>query len=171
MAMIKQAPPWITYVSELEQLFKLDDEVHVVYDNDEHNVKLYVENAEKATALMNLIPEKKEFGNVTLTIEVVPANGYERFNVDNEYQAALNGNGAFSFIKVVSGVFTNNITYVVFKNRVVQYFDDNLGDIYGQRSTLYQEIAKNIFGETEGVFFCTDVPASVREAGRVPANL
>lgn len=171
MAMIRQAPPWITYVSELEQLFKLDDEVHVVYDNDEHNVKLYVENAEKATALMNLIPEKKEFGNVTLTIEVVPTNGCERFNVDNEYEAALNGNGAFSFIKVVRGIFTNNITYVVFKNRVVQYFDDNLGDIYGQRSTLYQEIAKNIFGENEGVFFCTDVPASVREAGRVPANL
>lgn len=171
MAMIKQAPPWITYVSELEQLFKLDDEVHVVYDNDEHNVKLYVENAEKATALMNLIPEKKEFGNVTLTIEVVPTNGCERFNVDNEYEAALNGNGAFSFIKVVRGIFTNNITYVVFKNRVVQYFDDNLGDIYGQRSTLYQEIAKHIFGEKDGVFFCTDVPASVREAGRVPANL
>lgn len=171
MAMIKQAPPWITYVSELEQLFKLDDEVHVVYDNDEHNVKLYVENAEKATALMNLIPEKREFGNVTLTIDVVPANGCERFNVSNEYQAAFNGNGAFSFIKVVKGVFSNSITYVVFKNRVVQYFDDNLGDIYGQRSTLYQEIAKNIFGENDGVFFCTDIPVSVRLTGGVHANL
>ena len=60
----------------------------------------------------------------------------------------------------------NPITYVVFVNEVVQYFNDDLGDVYGQCSTLYQEIAKDVFGETEGVFFCTDVEEPVYALGK-----
>ena len=165
MARLKQAPPWITFVSELEQMFKYDAEVHVVYDNDEHEVKVYVDTAAKAAALAELLPSVKEFGNITLAVAVVPANGTTPIKKGGLFEAAFKGNGAFSFTKTVRGVFSNDLTYVVFRNRVVQYYDDNLGDIYGQRSTLYQEIAKNLFGETEGVFFCTDVEEPVRALG------
>ena len=48
------------------------------------------------------------------------------------------------------------MTYVVFKKEVVQYFNDSLGDIHGVCSTLMQDIAKDIFEDTEGVYFCTD---------------
>lgn len=53
--------------------------------------------------------------------------------------------------------------YVVFKNCVVQFFNDNLNDIYGNISTLYQDIAREIFAdaEWEGVFYCTDVETHV----------
>lgn len=44
-------------------------------------------------------------------------------------------------------------------NKVVQYFNDDLGDAHGVCSTLYQEIAKDVFGEHEGIFFCTNLPA------------
>lgn len=54
------------------------------------------------------------------------------------------------------GIFSNPITYIVFKNKVVQFWNDDLSDIYGNRSTLYQDIAKEIFGESSGIFFCTD---------------
>ena len=166
MARLKQAPPWITFVSELEQMFKYDAEVHVVYDNDEKEVKLWVDSAPKAAALMELLPSEKTFGNVTLAVTIVPANGTTPVNKADLFRAAFKGNGAFAFAKTILGVFTNDMTYVVFKNRVVQYWDDNLGDIYGQRSTLYQEIAKNLFGETEGVFFCTDVEEPVYALGK-----
>lgn len=156
MAMIKLAPPWVTFASEMEQMFKYDSEVHVVYDNDEHEIKLYVDSAAKADALTKLLPVEKKYGNITLKIAVVPANGTFAQN-ENLYQTAFKGNGAFSFLKTIRGIFANDLTYVVFKNKVVQYFNDDLGDIYGQCSTLYQEIAKHIFGEAEGVFFCTDV--------------
>jgi hypothetical protein len=49
---------------------------------------------------------------------------------------------------------------VVFVPKVVQYYTDNLGDINGFRTTLYQELAKELFGESEltrGVYFCTDI--------------
>ena len=156
MASIKLAPPWVTFANEMTQLFMHDPEVHVVYDNDAQKIRLYVDTAAKAGALVALLPTQKTYGNVTLTIDVIPANGVLVVKSGDLYQAAFKGNDAFAFTKTITGIFTNNITYVVFKNKVVQYFNDDLGDIYGQCSTLYQEIAKNIFGETEGVFFCTD---------------
>lgn len=166
MAMVNLSPPWIIFVNELVQLFKYDPEVHIIYDDDGHEVKVYVDSAAKAAALTELLPVQRNYGNVILTVAVVPANGLAISDKANLYQTAFKGNGAFSFVKVVRGIFPNDLTYVVFKNHVVQYFNDDLGDIYGQCSTLYQEIAKNVFDEREGVFFCTDVEEPVRALGK-----
>lgn len=166
MARLKLSPPWIEYVNEMEELFKYDKEVHVVYDDEENEVKLYVDSPAKAQALIDLLPAVQVFGNVTLTITVVPANGTAPVSKDKLFDTVFKGNGAYSFSKTVQGVFTNGLTYVVFKNRVVQYWNDNLGDIYGQRSTLYQEIAKDVFGNVDGVYFCTDVEEPMRMLGK-----
>lgn len=163
MARLKLSPPWNEYATELSQMFKYDREVHVVYDDEAYEVKLYVDSAAKATALKTLLPEEKVFGNVKQTITIVPANGFHTpLKPEEVFDAAFKGNAAYSFSKTIHGVFDNDLTYVVFKNRVVQYFNDNLGDIYGQRSTLYQEIAKDLFGEMKGVYFCTDVEEPVK---------
>lgn len=160
MANIKLAPPWITYVSEVEQMFKYDPEVHVVYDNDAKSLKLYVDEEIKADALALLLPDKKDYGTVTLTISVIPANKPDHkinyTSVEDVYNSAFNMNPVCSFVKTITGIFSNNLVYVVFAKRVVQYFNDDLGDIYGQRSTLYESIAKNIFCPQEGVYYCTD---------------
>ena len=34
MANVKLSPPWIIFVTELEQLFKYDPQVHVIYDSE-----------------------------------------------------------------------------------------------------------------------------------------
>lgn len=160
MAIFHMSAPWVIFYRELEELFKYDPQVHVVYDEADNHVKLYVDDADKAIALDILLPHTKVFGSVSMSISVIPANTTERdfaaTNRDELFRVAFRGNGAFSFAKTVTGIFVNNLTYIVFRNRVVQYFNDDLGDIYGQCSTLYQEIAKNVFGETEGIFFCTD---------------
>ena len=171
MAKLKQSPPWVTYAHEATEMFRYDPEVHVVYDNEEYKLTLYVDNGAKAAALSQLLPTEQEFGNITLEINVVPANGLATAPTKpiDLFQTAFKGNGAFSFAKRVHGVFVNDLTYVVFRNRVVQYFDDNLGDIYGHCSTLYENIARNLFGVNEGVFFCTDVEQHVGECA--PANV
>ena len=165
MAMLKLAPPWVRYANEMTQLFKYDKEVHVVYDNEQLILSLYVDCQRKADALAELLPESVAFGNITLHINVIPANGalstVAGLSKPALFANAFEGNGAFSFIKTVTGIFSNNLTYVVFKNKVVQYFNDDLGDIYGNCSTLYQDIAKNIFGNQEGIYFCTDVEEPV----------
>ena len=47
--------------------------------------------------------------------------------------------------------------YVLFKKEVVQYDSDDISDFHGVCSTLYQDLAKEIIGEDEGIYFCTDV--------------
>lgn len=165
MAKLKLSPPWDTYYQELNAMFKNDPTVHVVMDDDECEVKLYVDSGDKDEALRQLLPETKEFGGVTLKVTVVPANVPLQtryvYNKDcDEYiermfRAAFDGNPALCDVVTVQGVFGFSACYVVFKKEVVQYFNDNMGDINGLCSTLYENIANNIFKPDLGAFYCT----------------
>lgn len=145
--------PWVCYYRELVALFGNDPDITISYDEDDLVVRLYVDGQEKADALSQLLPDKVGFGNVSLTISVIPSNKeIRRIDLLNK---AFSGNPAFEFSKSVEGALSNPIHYFVFKNEVVQYFADNLHDIYGNRNTLYEDIAREILGETDGVCFCT----------------
>lgn len=154
MAKVGLSAPWVKFYRELDALFTDDPEVHVVFDEDQFLVKLYVENVDKAEALMQLLPAEKTFGNVTLKITVVPANNTDVTKLEL-FQKAFSGNPALSYVRAVQGMF--DINYVVFQNKVVQFFNDDMSDVHGLCSTLYQEIAKDVFGDSLGVYFCTDV--------------
>lgn len=160
MAMLKLSPPWNIYVAEVEALFKFDKQVHVVYDQEERKLSLYVDDGRKADALDKLIPHEVEFGNIVMHVEVIPANAYTgnlSVSKDTLFKLAFDGNEAFSrAIAVRNAYMTNDLTYVVFVKKVVQIWTDNLGDLYGLHSTLYQDIAKDVFGDCDGVFFCTE---------------
>lgn len=159
MARIKLSAPWDIFYREINELFKEDPEIRVVYDEETKEIKLYVESSVKATALNELLPTEMTYGNVTQKITVVPANAFtHNYVVDNaqKFAVAFEDNPVLSRIETVGEIFTNPITYVVFINKVVQYFNDDIGDINGQCSTLYQEIAKNVFGSMDGIYFCTD---------------
>lgn len=161
MARIKMSAPWDIFYHEINELFREDNEIKVVYNEETKEIKLYVETKDKATALNDLLPTHKTYGNVEQLITVVPANGYSLGalkGVKEKIVTAFTGNPIISRIETVGCVFTNPITYVAFRNQVVQYYNDDIGDINGQCSTLYQEIAKNVFGSLDGIHFCTDKP-------------
>lgn len=166
MAKLKLSAPWYITVREFEALFNYDEEVHVVYDEETLTLKLYVDNADKAAALAELLPTVYEYGTKVLAVEVIPANESKcDMTIESKeflYEMAFEGNPIFSFARSVR-LGTNTLTYVVFLKMVVQFFIDDLSDAFGNRSTLYQEIAKDIFGEEEGVSFCTDVEDIVQE--------
>lgn len=153
--------PWVLLFHEIEAFFKEDDEVRVVLDKEENNyiIKLYVEDEEKADALAQLLPSEKQIGNIKVTIAVIPPNklGASKLSL---FQKAFKGNPAVAYTKSVDGLYNNTLNFIVFKNKVVQYYTDDLGDINHVRSTLYQDIAKELFGEHEGIFYCTDKPES-----------
>lgn len=156
MDKIKMVSPWVEYYRKVEAFFEHDPSVTVVFDDEAKNLKLLVKGAAKADALSQLLPTEVTFGNVVMTISVIPAND-KQSKVDL-FRDALSGNEALVTIADITGVFANPISYVIFEKEVVQYWNDDLGDAHGIRSTLYQDLAKEIFGEdNEGVFFCTDV--------------
>lgn len=156
MARLKLSAPWITYYKEVDAFFKEDPEVNVVYDEEENVITLYVANGDKADALTQLLPVSREFGDVSVQHRIIPSNLRHGIN-GSVLEAAFRNNKAVSYIKNIRGLFSNDLNYVVFKKEVVQYFNDDLGDINGMCSTLYQNIAKNIFIDIEGLFFCTDI--------------
>ena len=156
---IKLISPWMEYYHKIQAFFKKDSKVHVIMSEDEKTIDLYVEDAAKADALAMMLPNEVKFGNVTVYVCVIPPNGEEAESTGDMYHDAFCTNEAFSFSRTVSGIMTNDITYVVFKNEVVQYYNDDLGDIYGQRSCLYENLAREIFTDAHGVYFCTDLPS------------
>lgn len=155
MKALDLSSPWIMFYRELEALFKEDPTVRPQYDEAEfgRTIRLYVDDPEKAEALSKLLPSEKTFGNVTVRIIVVPANT-EVESLLNLFRKAFKGNPALACIHEASGVFDFN--YVVFQAKVVQFESDNIGDINGLTSTLYQDIAKDVFEDVSGIFFCTE---------------
>lgn len=158
MAIIKKSAPWVTYYREVNELFKKDKDVFVVFDEENVELKIYVKDQIKASAIQYLMPTEKEFGNVVIKIDVIPANGKELREVSTSNIVtiacdAFRDNDAVYMVTDVSAMF--DLVYVVFRKEVVQFFDDNIGDINGNCSTLYEVIARDVF-EDIGIKYCTD---------------
>lgn len=153
MARIKLQSPWVQYYDKISVFFEEDPDVQVLFDEDKPEIKIYVEDQAKAKALAELIPAEQKYGKVVLKVGVIPGNAES--SSEGLISDAFRGNPIVESIKTISGIFTNPITYVIFQKEVVQYYNDDLGDAYGNCSTLWQEIAKSIFKEQEGVYYCT----------------
>ena len=151
---IEMSPPWVTYWRELQAMFDGDPDIRLNYNEDDNEVKIFVRGQTKADALAALLPIKKEFGNVTLLISVIPAN--EEPTKTELFYAALRDNPNFSFMARVPDIMSNPISYVVFKKKIAQFFNDNMGDVHGNTSILYADLAKEVFGAHDGIFYCTD---------------
>jgi hypothetical protein len=148
----KVSPPWFTYYKKVAELFKRDDEVIPVYNDENKKLTLNVKNYEKAQALRRLIPETKTFGNVTVDIEIKYAEDGK--SMDETFRAAFKNNPAFKYTFTFE-TSTNPIMYVVFEKSVVQYWNDDMSDPNGITSTLYENIADDVL-EAPGVIYSTE---------------
>lgn len=160
---LKLSPPWTTFVNEITALFDGDPEIAINYNENERKVVLATNNGDKAAALLKLLPSEKVFGNITLKIGVDGPISNKAFVSNFELMSTVfDRNPALSMVKVVDGIITA-FTYVVFKNCVVQFFNDNLNDLHGVVSTLYEDLARDIFADAGlcGVVFNTDIEHKV----------
>lgn len=164
---LRLSTPWVTLYREYEAMFGDDPDIDIDYvagDGEDPVIKLRVRGQDKADAIERLLPDKYEFGGVTVNIIVIPDN--KDISIESLFRAAFEGNPAFSYAATAEGIFTNPLTYIVFRNRVVQFWNDDLGDINGNESTLYENIAHEIFDDVDNVCFCTDTPSNLGK----PAN-
>ena len=147
------SPPWVVYWRELVALFGQDPEIEIEFDEDELVISMYVDNEVKAEALNQLLPTEKNFGNVTLYIDIIPSNTDK--TLAQYYVDAFTGNPIFEgkYCPGEGGAFAAN--YIIFKNEVVQFYSDTLADPNGYTSTLYEEIANRVFNNRDGIYFCT----------------
>lgn len=157
MAKLNLSSPWMIYYREISALFKEDPEIRILLDEDAMELKIYIARDKKALAIEALLPSEQEFGNVTLNITILRPNKLDlsdsRIDVIKE---AFKDNPAVCDIKTISGMFDFDLYFVIFKKIVVQYFTDDLSDYHGLKSTLYEDLARKVFGQSNNIFFCTD---------------
>lgn len=157
---IKLSSPWVSYYHAVKALFDEDKDIKITFDNDTMELKLYVTGEKKMEALTKLFPTEKTFGNVALKISIIPANlGYVS-NPGKVFEDAFENNPAVVSTIVIPGAYGNPVTYVVFDKRVVQYWNDNMGDPHGNRSTLFEELAREVFEDSpvaKACLFCTNI--------------
>ncbi len=168
---LKILPPWSVYVKKLVAMFDGDPEIAFNVDwNGQHpSVTISTGNPDKAAALNAVLPERKEYGNVNLEITIDCPKAVNRaFKTSKElFETLFDKNPAFAYCvaPVEEGYWYVDFCYVVFKNTVVQIFADNLNDPHGVLSTLYQDIAEELFDVkryfASGIAYCTDIESNV----------
>jgi len=171
MAKVKLSAPWNIYYEKVKALFGDDSEIHIIFDEENMDLKLYVDRFTKAEALQRLFPTEKEWGNVSLSISVIPSNPNTSFKIVKNgemtskevIEYAFYDNPHFVECIGVDLPFWNGFVYVMFKNEVIQYYTDDIGDLNGLTSTLAQDIAREIFELVDGVYYCTELSKKEKE--------
>ena len=159
---VKLSAPWYTYYHMIDALFGKDPDITIEFDDEAYVLKIFVNSSEKADAIAKLLPTEKVFGNITLKIDVIPADKEEDSKM-SLLQKAFKGNPIFSFAISIKALYNNPINYFVFKHDLVQFFNDDLSDPNGLCTTLHQDIAEEVFSDVEFdqiVNFCTDKPGN-----------
>ena len=121
MAKLGLSSPWVIYYKKVDAMFKYDDEVHVLYDEDKMELRLYVEDTIKAAALEQLLPTAKGFGNLELKITIIPANDDIPYDAHLEatytlpddpetlFNMAFRDNEVFSYSKTIKFIFDGGL--------------------------------------------------------------
>ena len=156
MKNIKMSAPWYIYFEQLKALFEQDDEVDldIIEEDEGYKIEIFVADDIKAEAIAKLLPEKKVFGNVEVLIYVYPSTN-ERDGWIETFADAFEGNPIIEDILPYSGP-AHDQNFVVFKKEVVQYYSDNIQSVDGVTSTIYEDIAREVFEDAPGgIFFST----------------
>ena len=125
---LKLSPPWITYVNQIKAMFGADPDINIQFIYENWEVKIFVNDSLKASAISSLLPDYKYFGDMRLDINIIPANGdfidIEDLPWEETFNAAFAKNPVYAFAKNVGReeYWFPTCTYVVFKNKVVQSF-------------------------------------------------
>ena len=145
----KHSAPWYRILHEYEALFKGDKEVTVAWHENNMRIDLLVSNPLKADALTRLLPSVYKIGQADIEVRVVSSFP----DTIDLVRRAFAGNPAVSRIETDARGFD----YVVFNRDVIQFYYDDISDINGNETTLYEDIARDIFRNKAGdVFFCTE---------------
>ncbi len=161
---LKILPPWTITIRKFEALFDGDPQIacNCNFGGATPSIVLACNDGDKVAALLQILPEEVDFGNVKLKVMVdgTPSNRVFKSKTDLFDTAfAKNPAYAYSVCPAEKGYQWIGTTYVVFNNCVVQFAADNLNDCHGIISTLYETIAGELLTgpATEGVFFNTNV--------------
>ena len=157
---VKLSPPWTTIYNKLCAFFAKDPDIKVnpVKFTKTGDRYIVVESpyCEKIDALATLMKDEYKFGNVTLKIHFAVSNNFKDIRTDGLYDQVIDGlasNAAIVDIKKVENFVHDEFVVIEFAKEIVQFYNDDLGDYYGNWNGTYVDIAKELFKENSRLMF------------------
>lgn len=157
---IKLSPPWTTIYNKLRVFFAKDPDIKVnpvkLTKAGDRYIVIESPYCEKIDALVRLMKDEYKFGNVTLKIHFAVSNGFKATETDGLYGYAIDGlasNAAIVDIKKVENFVHDEFVVIEFAKEIVQFYNDDLGDYYGNWNGTYVDVAKELFKENPRLMF------------------
>lgn len=147
--------PWNTYRKMINALFECDPEIEVgdVETSGSESVDYVIEigakNYRKFEALQKLLPTLKDFGSVTVAIYVYNMVNKEKNDID-VFKDLFRDNPIVSNYEKVKLPDGSERDFVCFQSQVIQFYDDDISDCYGNYNGLAEDIARAVFSDRAG---------------------
>ena len=149
----KLSPPWWTVYNKIKAMFEADPDITVqpmFGGNTSCTIYLDTPDAAKAIALEKILKTEYNFGNIKLKVIVRVTNANSKTvtpaeSIYDNYLDALATTPAVVDIRHVVDMFGTKWIVIDFKKEVVQFWNDDLTDYYGNWNGLYTDIATDIF--------------------------
>lgn len=149
------SPPWYVYANKVEAIFTLDKTTEVSFSEKDMKLTLKVKGTNKANAIEKLLCSKKEFGNVTVDIEVIKIPENDSLTDDKTLvEQAFYQNPAF--VEIVKTT-DPDYTYAGFAYSIAQVYADDISNPYGDLMITWADLADEILVNKD-VHFCYTVP-------------
>ena len=144
--------PWVTTYNKINALFERDSDLTISPlsggEDGVYTFSISSPNATKLNAIEKILANNYVYGNVTLNIKfVVEDSGKEGITVA-DFKNAFTGNNIVSKIETVPNPVGISQTFVMFGREVIQFYNDDISDRYGNFNGLAEDIARELFNPT-----------------------
>ena len=161
---VKLSPPWYILRNKIYNLLGADEEL-IISELEESETKKgsYVvtissQNDAKLEALKKIMISHFEFGNISVDVDFEYIRDEDDEVTIEDYETAFEGNPYFvQAVETGKGMF-QGIKYIVFAKEILQFFDDDLTDLYSNMSIIVADAVKDVCKKYNNVNFCTDDP-------------
>lgn len=167
-AQIRLSPPEATYFNEIN--FSIGNDPLVRVDplrelpGGDFLITIHVQGKQKARALATLLVRSRRIGNFRILVRVKNMEGsmvqpilrtLSPREIATLYRAAFRTNRLFNFA-VVRASLSFTAVYPVFKAQVIQFFNDDLSDLYQNfnrvAAFVFRDVLRNTINRTPILF-------------------
>jgi len=160
--MITLSPPWYTIWNKIKSTFGNDPNVKVgplVTQSTPFKIIIDVNDHDKATAIASILSLKFDLGNNSIQVAVrdnkgsvvVPTVPTSEEQLVSIIKTALGSNAWFVDAKIVIlPILERKILYAVFHKAVIQFFNDDLSDMYNNYNNVAAFVFKDVLNEAPG---------------------